>query len=211
MPDCREYDELLSAYIDHELAAQDRARVEGHIARCRRCAHELQSLIALKGRIHVAAERVTVPVGLGEGFAARIGEEPAASAPAAALRERRAFWLLPRLVPVAAMAAALIVVAFVYVVYVSRPPGGLTCDEVQRLVPRYVSGDLDIQTALSVSEHLGACPHCEARHLQYASAHAGAIGRQMMGFPVVQSGVPGPAQPVAVDPAQRPPGLAAGR
>jgi len=103
--------ELLSAYIDGEVVADERARVEAHLAACAACAHDLATLrqtVALLGQLpQVAAPR---PFTLRE-------SDVSAVRPA-----RTAWWRLPWAQGVVAAAAVLLcVVAVGSVLLMGRP------------------------------------------------------------------------------------------
>ena len=164
MLDCRKFEELISGYVDRELDAPEREAVERHLASCRRCALERETLLSLKGRVHYAFAREAVPEGLWEGAAARFGDGNG-TLEATPSRRRSPYWSFPRLAPAIGLAAVLLVFAFLYA---GKPPGGLTCDEIAGLLPQYVVGEIDLDTALHVNEHMGDCPHCAEYHLQYA-------------------------------------------
>jgi anti-sigma factor RsiW len=80
---CDDAHDLLEAYHDGELGAEDRARVEAHLQGCAACSHELASLRALSDRVRDLG-RQPVP----DGLAARITSLVAQSAPASTDRRR---------------------------------------------------------------------------------------------------------------------------
>ena len=110
---CERFEELLSAYLEGELSAPERAEVESHLGSCRECA-ELAGLMR---------ETMTATAGFPEaepstGLMARLYGIPEEKAAKAAKKRffRTAFdWLAnPTLQPVyAASTAALIVLSFV--------------------------------------------------------------------------------------------------
>lgn len=74
---CDDARDLLEAYHDGELVAEDRARVEAHLQGCAACAHELASLRSLSDRLRTTG-RLPVPEGLSERVAASLAHgEPA--------------------------------------------------------------------------------------------------------------------------------------
>jgi anti-sigma factor (TIGR02949 family) len=56
MISCAEAVRHLWEYLDDTVAAADRASVEAHLARCRRCCGELEFAQELRGRLSEAAE-----------------------------------------------------------------------------------------------------------------------------------------------------------
>lgn len=52
---CSEAVRQLWEYLQHDLDAADRARVEEHLAFCRRCCGEVEFAEALQGLLHSAA------------------------------------------------------------------------------------------------------------------------------------------------------------
>lgn len=168
MAGSREYGELISAYIDNEVSAEERAQVERITQDDPLCAHELHSMIALKGRLRVAFRRAPVPHELWQGYMRRVGPTPDLAQPAPKGTKARGFWSLPRLVPAVGMLAVLVVFAFVYA---GRPPGGLTCEQAQEMVPEYAGGALDMESAFHLSAHFADCPVCQERYLAFAREH----------------------------------------
>ncbi len=93
-------EEMLSALIDDELSAADRARVEGHLRGCARCRGELASLREVRGRLRVAR-----PHTLPDAVLDRNEFWLAGLTPAPARSQLR--WLAPSALVFAAAAAAL--------------------------------------------------------------------------------------------------------
>ncbi|MYN15983.1 anti-sigma factor [Rugamonas sp. FT107W] len=101
--------EKLSAYLDAELNAADRARVEAHLAGCGECAEALAQLQALRGRVAAEAQRHAAPEYLKHRIHAALRAEPARK-PA-----RRAWpWAWINLGLAAAMTAAFAVTLTLY-------------------------------------------------------------------------------------------------
>lgn len=71
---CAELD-LLSAYLDGELAASEERAVEDHLAVCAGCRAELDGLRAVVERLQ-RLQRATPPAGLGSEVARRVAIEP---------------------------------------------------------------------------------------------------------------------------------------
>ncbi|MEM9561256.1 MAG: zf-HC2 domain-containing protein [Actinomycetota bacterium] len=44
---------------------------------------------------------------------------------------------------------------------------GLTCEEVMEVLQAYLDGEVDVETALRVAEHLDSCPACSAESEVY--------------------------------------------
>ncbi|MGE5579554.1 MAG: DUF4349 domain-containing protein [Bacillota bacterium] len=104
---CQVYEEMLSAYIDGELSAQDKEALEAHLAACGSCRSALSELRAVKAALASVPEE-EVPPGLHEmimcsaiiekrGFFAR-------------LSERLSKWTARQWIP--AVAAAMVLVMF---------------------------------------------------------------------------------------------------
>ena len=64
---CNRVEALLSAFIDEELAAEDRRAVERHLAACRACAERRRQLVAVRERV-----RAIGGVGVSAGFDAQV-------------------------------------------------------------------------------------------------------------------------------------------
>ncbi|MCU6498256.1 anti-sigma factor [Rugamonas sp. A1-17] len=69
--------EKLSAYLDAELSAADRAQVEAHLSGCGECAEALAQLEALRGRVAAEAQRHAAPEYLKHRIHAALRAEPA--------------------------------------------------------------------------------------------------------------------------------------
>jgi putative zinc finger protein len=63
---CDEAQELITGLVDDELAATERAAVEGHLAECYDCAAQFQRETALKRAMKLAASAIVVPQALRE-------------------------------------------------------------------------------------------------------------------------------------------------
>jgi hypothetical protein len=63
---CDEAQELITGLVDDELAATERAAVEGHLAECYDCTAQFQRETALKRAMKVAASAIVVPQALRE-------------------------------------------------------------------------------------------------------------------------------------------------
>ena len=48
---CEQANELIGLYVDDELPAETRQRLEDHLLRCRDCAYEVQSLTITRDRL----------------------------------------------------------------------------------------------------------------------------------------------------------------
>ena len=48
---CEHYRQLLTGYVDEELAAREREQLESHLSACEACARELEELVAFKERL----------------------------------------------------------------------------------------------------------------------------------------------------------------
>lgn len=93
---CSQAHRLLSAYLDQELAAQEREAVASHLKQCLACAGEIQALVETR-RLLSQAPRFTAPPGFCQRVLANL--EPAAVHPwGTVLRQqllpslRRALW-----------------------------------------------------------------------------------------------------------------------
>jgi predicted anti-sigma-YlaC factor YlaD len=65
-------EELLSAYIDHELTEEEAHRVRDHIKTCESCRETLYSLQHVRDQLHDAYEKVEVPASLEQAVMASI-------------------------------------------------------------------------------------------------------------------------------------------
>lgn len=73
--------EKLSAYLDAELDAADRAQVEAHLSGCGECAEALAQLEALRGRVAAEAQRHAAPEYLKHRIHAALRAEAAGTPP----------------------------------------------------------------------------------------------------------------------------------
>lgn len=112
---CDDARDLLEAYLDGELAAEDRSRVEAHLPGCAACSSELTSLRALADRVR-AVGRLPMPDGLTERVAAAVARsEPVRT-------DRRLFGRMVASHLAAAMAGAGAVALLVSVTTRDAPP-----------------------------------------------------------------------------------------
>lgn len=78
---CREVLQHISAYLDGELTAADRRRLEAHLARCRRCRRCRGDLVALVRGCHdLLADAPPLADGLRSRVLARLRREASARA-----------------------------------------------------------------------------------------------------------------------------------
>jgi hypothetical protein len=73
-PNCEEFSEALSAYLDGELSAEERSQLETHLEGCPRCQEELKSLRAVSSLVTSLPEVTPSPAflsALGRGFEKR--------------------------------------------------------------------------------------------------------------------------------------------
>jgi hypothetical protein len=77
---CRQAQQLLSAYLDGELAAAQAAALETHLAACSACRQELEALRALSESLGEILRRVEPPADLLDRIMARVREIQAAGA-----------------------------------------------------------------------------------------------------------------------------------
>lgn len=112
-PDCEEFSEALSAYLDGELSAEERSRLEAHLEGCPRCQEELKSLRAVSSLVTSLPEVTPSPAllaALGRGF------------------EKRRRWLRPiplfkgDLIPALAAAAVILISVTMLLVIPSVSP-----------------------------------------------------------------------------------------
>lgn len=98
-------DSILQRYLDDDLPAADRPRMETHLLQCEACAARAEALAALVGRLHTLPDAVEPPTDLWPGIAERIRGGGAPVVPIERWFRRR-----PTIVPrwVAAVAAALL-------------------------------------------------------------------------------------------------------
>jgi predicted anti-sigma-YlaC factor YlaD len=113
-PSCAEIRRLLEPFVDRELGARERARVEAHLAACPACAHERRALEALVARL-TAAGVAAPPEGLGDRLRRRL----------ALVRPRRprARWPVAA-VPVASLLGGALVAAGLWGAVGAAPGGG---------------------------------------------------------------------------------------
>ncbi len=147
--ECREIRISLGAYALGQLAAGERAAVEGHLAGCPECRAELESLGAVARLLPLAdPERITTPpprppAQLGEQIAATIGAEMAAQeereATRSRTRRRRRFGFA--FGGVAAAAAVAVLAIFVFA-------GGGEGAPEQQVAFRDVPNGIEINAAL---------------------------------------------------------------
>ncbi|MBI1850825.1 MAG: zf-HC2 domain-containing protein [Planctomycetes bacterium] len=78
--DCSQFSDRFSEYLDGELAAADRARIDAHVATCSSCRESLESLRETVEEVRRYG-RVAVPPDFAAGVRQRIEESPRASRP----------------------------------------------------------------------------------------------------------------------------------
>ena len=110
--------ELLSAYLDGELAAGEWPAVEQHLDGCAGCRDRLEDL-RLLARVTADEEAPPVPGGLAARVVQRLDEELATATPSAGMRRHRPPWLW-RGGPLAA-AASLFAAAILWRLWLSAP------------------------------------------------------------------------------------------
>ena len=98
---CRTARKILSAYIDDELAAEQRDPVRLHLLECESCRNELTQLLSLD-KLFTVAERFVAPPGFSTRVMANIEERPRST--------WRSFFARPLLFKVVEVAFALIIV-----------------------------------------------------------------------------------------------------
>jgi hypothetical protein len=76
---CEEAQELITARVDNELGADERAAIDAHLTSCAECALAFEQESVLKRRIHLTAQQVSAPATL-----RRVIEEKTAAKAAAA-------------------------------------------------------------------------------------------------------------------------------
>jgi anti-sigma factor RsiW len=77
---CERVQNLLSAYVDHELSPDEQRVVRAHLVGCSACSAEHETLVALKGRLS-ALESLEVPEDFFSELSARLDvEEPISGA-----------------------------------------------------------------------------------------------------------------------------------
>ncbi len=72
MKPCEEYEVWISAFLDGELSAENRAELMEHMAACRSCQRYFDDLVAIHDALD--QEEVPVPEGFAEQVMARVGE-----------------------------------------------------------------------------------------------------------------------------------------
>lgn len=72
MKPCEEYEVWISAFLDGELSAENRAELMEHMAACRSCQQYFDDLVAIHDALD--QEEVPVPEGFAEQVMARVGE-----------------------------------------------------------------------------------------------------------------------------------------
>ncbi len=120
---CREIEERLSAYLDDALPAEERRKVEEHLASCRSCARALADLRKTVGLVR-ELEEVEPPPWLRQKIMTRVREE---AAPKKKGILRALFFPLHIKVPVQAFAMVLIAV-LAFQVYRTTEPERRTLD-----------------------------------------------------------------------------------
>lgn len=124
MPGCGPFRSLLEKYIDEALLPQERASVETHLRKCRRCQGDLKELTALRAHLREAVE-----AGVADAPLARIWEGVAERLEPPTIIERiwwggKALFFPYR--PLKALAwgaaAALVVLFLVTLPFVTAPP-----------------------------------------------------------------------------------------
>ena len=61
---CEEAQELITARVDDELSADERAAIDAHLRSCAECARAFEQESILKRRIHLTAQQISAPVAL---------------------------------------------------------------------------------------------------------------------------------------------------
>ena len=61
---CEEAKEWITARVDNELGADERAAIDGHLTSCAECALAFEQESILKRSIHLTAQRVSAPATL---------------------------------------------------------------------------------------------------------------------------------------------------
>lgn len=131
MPDCRTIDPLVTPYVDGELPAADRRRVDEHLAKCPPCHSRVAAERAVRDTLdarrrdlhgacappslHAACERFCSRQAAAGSQQATVGSRPSTVAPRTPHLAPRTAWTT-RLVPFALVASLVILVggAFVY-------------------------------------------------------------------------------------------------
>ena len=128
----------LSAYLDCELSAEERAAVERHLAKCEGCCWDLETL-----RQTVEWTRNCAPVRVPRAFTL-----PVEAAAPQAVRARRPAWGLPFLQG----ATALVALLFVVVVVGDLSLGGATPRSAPQMVALQATAEMDQAVAVQAVE-----------------------------------------------------------
>ncbi len=99
---CREWEHLLTDYVDGALSPEERARVEAHLASCPTCAAEVAAVQRVTPLVRALRE-APPPQGLADAVFAKT--------------TRRRRWLPRRFAPISAAAAVLVIVVALVMVY----------------------------------------------------------------------------------------------
>ena len=135
--------EQLSAYLDGDLAGEDLARTEAHLAACAACRAELDSLRRLVRRARALDDRLPEK-DLWAGIAARIATPGTADVVPLEPRRRRFAFTVPQL---AAAALALMALSVAAGVMLSRPAAltaPVAVDTAGGAAPRFVGNPGDV-------------------------------------------------------------------
>ena len=117
MRKCEEFAPLLSAFVDGELAEEERAEVLAHVSECEECGRLLGELTALHAALGELEEE-DVPTGFTESVMAAVRAEKAAAKPQA---KKRSVWR--RWMPMAACAAIIALAAAVTIPQMDQKTG----------------------------------------------------------------------------------------
>jgi anti-sigma factor RsiW len=160
MPDPRHDDvqALLTWYVSGTLPAADRARVEAHCAGCEACRAELEAVRRLKGAVAAAVQTRPGPApDLFARIAARLpapARAPArAAAPSwwAALADRAAALMTPRLAPALALGLILLQLGTIAVLAVGVWRGGTVSTTASGPDTRVPAGGVALRVAFQES------------------------------------------------------------
>jgi anti-sigma factor RsiW len=119
---CEETQELITAFIDGELAASERRALEDHLAECSGCKLQREREAALKQSLKQAAETILTPLLLREAISEKIGTS-AADRPRRVWIRYRDWLTLPSLHPIVAFASIVMALAAVLYQFNARNDG----------------------------------------------------------------------------------------